>query len=140
MGFTEDNETDLKSASFELLGKNDEVLLSATYISSGILETVRERRYKGQLDINGVFAVDGGTLFDQGLVSNQIFLQVAFDYVWQNEYKDLKTRKGTYTIFDSIGGGTPPNPPEPPTEVPEPMSLSLLAVGLLGMAAKKAKH
>ncbi len=132
MGTTVDDDGPLEAATIELIGRRDEVLLSATYVSNGTLTTVRNRGVRGQLDVDGIFHVTGGTLFDTGVFKDTIYVDVAFDNVWQNKYKDLKTNRGTYTFYNALGGPTPPPVGPPPAEVPEPMTMALLLSGLAG--------
>jgi hypothetical protein len=139
MGTTVDDDGPLETATIELIGKRNELLLSATYVSNGTLNTERHRGYAGQLDIDGIFQATGGTLFDSGVFSDTIYVDVAFDYIWQNKYKDLKTNRGTISFFNALGGPTPPPVGPPPAEVPEPMSMALLLSGLAGGARLRKK-
>lgn len=139
MGTTVDDDGPLEAATIELIGRRNEVLLSATYVSNGTLDTERRRGFAGQLDVDGIFQATGGTLFDSGVFADTIYVDVAFDYVWQNKYKDLKTSRGTYTFFNAVGGPTPPPVGPPPAEVPEPMSMALLLSGLAGGAKLRQK-
>ena len=137
MGTSVPDDTEVATGVFDLYGANNTLLLSGTYISDGTIDYTLRRGFAGQLNVNGVFNVTGGSLFDQGLVSSQLYLDISYDYVWKNSSIDLKTNRGTWSFFDSV---IEPEPPLPPlTEVPEPMSLSLLAAGLFGATKFKRK-
>ncbi len=137
MGASVDDDGPLAMGVVELYGAHDELLLSANYTDNGSLSTIRRSGRNGQLDIVGAYQATGGSLFDQGIFTERLYIEIEFDRVWQNKYKDLKTHLGTYTFYNSLGGITPP--PPPPTDVPEPMSMGLLFSGLIGAAGLRQR-
>jgi hypothetical protein len=135
--------TQLNSGTVSLYGKNDVLLLTATYAGSGTLDAIYKSGTKGQLDVSGLFNVTGGSLFTSGLVTGSLFIDIAFDNVWQNEYKDLKVRWGTFTFYQqattggtTTGGTTGGNTG---TQIPEPASMSLLLSGVIATRLMRRK-
>jgi hypothetical protein len=138
MGAVDGDQGPLTMGVVELYGPKNELLLKADYASDGDLSAIYKSGYAGQLNVDGVFTVVDGSLFDSGLVTGLLYIEIAFDYVWQNKYKDLKTSQGTFTFYEHTGGDGPP-PPPPPTDIPEPMSMGLLFSGLVGAARLRQK-
>ena len=137
MGTTSVDNHTVTSGVVDVYGPNSHLLFSATYLSNGTQSHILRSGTSGQLDVNGVFQVTAGSLFDQGLVTGQLYLEIAYDRVWKNSSIDLKTSNGTWTFYELVDN--PTNPPEPPTEVPEPISMSLLLSGLLGASQLKSR-
>lgn len=125
------------SGSVNLYGRGNELLLSTQYVSGGELSAIYRHGYAGQLEVDGIFEVTGGSLFNSGMLTGPLFIHIAFDYVWQNKVKDLKVKFGTFTFYQ--GSGVPVTPEDPGTEVPEPMSMGLLLSGLVGAASLRRK-
>lgn len=127
--------TDLKTGAVTLYGKNNQVLLTAQYIDDGVLQAIYKGGSNGQLNINGVFKITGGSLFTSGTLTQNLFIDIAFNNIWKNDYKDFKATIGSYTIYSLVtgnggGGGTP---------IPEPASMSLLISGIIGSGLLRRK-
>lgn len=136
MGAANPQSGKLTMGTVELFGPGKEVLLKAEYESGGDLDAIYRSGYAGQLNIDGLFRPVSGSLFDAGLVDQLLYITIAFDYVWQNQRDDLKLNRGTFTFYQHAVDGEPPNPP---TDIPEPMSMGLLLTGLAGAARLRQK-
>ncbi len=126
--------TALTSGNVTLYGRNNEVLLIAQYVNNGNLHAIERLGTAGQLDVKGVYQVTGGSLFASSLLTGQLYIDIALDNVWRNNYAagDIRANRGTYTFYEKVGetGGN---------EVPEPASMALLTSSLLAASRLKRK-
>lgn len=137
MGTTVDTrQGPLRAGVVQLFGPGNEVLLSTDYSSNGLLSAIYRSGAAGQLNVNGVFNVTGGSLFANGLVTEPLYIEIAFDSVWSNKPADLKAHAGHFTFYRRDGG----TPPPPPSTVPEPASMILLGSSLLGAAKMRRRN
>lgn len=113
----------IQSGVLQLFGDDDELLLSATYASNGVIDSTRRHGLAGQLDIMGLYTVTGGLFSDLGLVTGSIYAQFLYDRVTAKGKNDLHVTDGTIRLYRQDGGET---------EIPEPATAALLASGLLG--------
>jgi PEP-CTERM motif len=136
MGTTVDNrQGPLNTGVVQLFGPGNQLLLSMNYSSDGLLSAIYRSGAAGQLDVNGVFNATGGSLFTNGLITEPLYIEIAFDSVWRNKAADLKANVGHFTFYRRDGG----SPPPPPSTVPEPASMILLGSSLLGAAKIRRK-
>lgn len=126
---------DVAMASVVLFGPGNQVLLEATYADSGKLDAIYDRGNKGQLNVTGLYNVTGGTLFTAGLITDSLYINIAFDHVWQDKFADLKVNDGTFTFYQGVGGVTPN-----PDPIPEPATVALLTGGLIGIVCRRRKE
>ncbi len=129
MGTVDGDLGPVDSGVVNLIGRGGEELLTTQFVSNGSVNPIYQRGFAGQLDVNGIFEVTGGSLFANGLVTGPLYVEIAFDYVWQPKYADLWANRGSFTFFERVGPGNPGPDPEP---VPEPATMVLLASSLIG--------
>ena len=137
----------LSSAILNLYGANNELLISATLLSNGVLNATRKAGYAGELDVNAVYQVTGGSLSQAGLLNGPLYIEISFDHIWQNKYKDLYANVGSFTFYQQVcapggcggttGGGSTGGTTG--TQIPEPATVTLLGTSLLGLLRKKSK-
>ncbi len=130
--------TNVKSGVVTMYGRNNQVLLVAEYVNAGVLSAIYKGGSAGQLNVNGTYKITGGSLFTSGTLTQNLFIDIAFNNIWQNKYKDFKATIGTYTIY-SLAGGTTTGGTTGGTNIPEPATMSLLLSGVLGSGLLRRK-
>jgi PEP-CTERM motif len=126
--------TAITEGSLTLYGDNNTVLLTAIYSSNGFLDAISRPGRAGQLDVDGVYRVTGGSLFTSGTITSDLYIDISFDNIWRNNTRDgdIRANLGTFTFYRR-NGGNPPNP------VPEPASMILLGSSLLGASRMRKR-
>ncbi len=135
MGTTRNHwfDTFLNTGVVSVFDDEGEVLFTAEYESGGDFESIWKNGQAGELAFSGLFTVTGGEFYERGLLDGTIYIDAAYHTVTGLYSRDIIAQYGTYRFFSPDGIPII----DPPTDVPEPMSLSLLAAGLLGGAWRR---
>ena len=123
-------DSNINTGVVRLLDDKGDKLLEATYASNGKIDSTRIKGNHGQLNITGLFNIQGGIFSDLGILTGPIYVEIKYDTVAAIGRNDLHAANGTVHFYAKDVGGT---------EVPEPGTVALLVSGLLGAGRARKK-
>ena len=133
----------ITSGVLNLYGANNQLLISAVVASNGVVDIVKKSGFAGQENVSAIYNITGGSLFQSGSLTGQLYIDMAFNHVWSNKTHDLKTNLGSINFYRAVcapqGCGGTTGGGSTGSQIPEPATVTLLGTSLLGLLRKKSK-